>query len=199
MANRLYSKEQIGLYLRYFRENSHVPDYQKQSALGRALGISQKRMSHIENCLCAPDLEIVLRWCTLTGWHEGREMALYMYDVTPMALPPITPELNQRYIDSLINLKEQLMHAMESVDASIENYNSRRPGQAFSFINLMPEKKEIVDLIPAVKTVLYSAEREFGFDIPEVMRTWIQESLADGLTMPRLDELIRRTKGAVTA
>ncbi|SDH82562.1 hypothetical protein SAMN04489735_10715 [Aneurinibacillus thermoaerophilus] len=193
MANGLYNKQNLGLYLRFFRENSFVPGCEKQIVLAKILGISQKRVSEIENGFVKDiRLELALNWCTATGWHEGREVVMCMYGVDPLALPPITPEFNQRYGDALLNLRKQLKDALAAVDDLMEIWNSRRPNRIPQTKDMLSEKKQIIDVKSAINTTLYAAEREFSFEIPEVVRVWTQNTLSDGMIMPLPEELQKR-------
>jgi DNA-binding XRE family transcriptional regulator len=187
MANALYKRIEIGVLLGKARRESYNKLYCVKETLAKALKISAKKLSDIENGHCEPDLRVAAEWCKLTGHHEKWEAIKYIYRLEPLATPPIHPELNQSFPSGLMNIQEEKPEAGEALERLQQIYNKRRPGQPFDARGMVEHAKQLLDLIKASYTVLYAMERDCGLSLEEVARIWTQDAIAKGIVMPKVD------------
>lgn len=188
--NTVYSMFDVSDFLRHFRLNSYHPEVRTQVALATKLGRRQKDISNIENGVENPRLELIAEWCKVTGWYEGWKMIAHTYNLHPLAVPPIHPELSKDLGDAIINMRRQIKRAEEALDAIEEAYNSRRPTRKFEIDNMFKlDAREVFDLIPATETIMYAAERDVGLDITEINRLWTKSCIKDELLMPNISKM----------
>lgn len=193
MANIGYARQQIGLYLKHFRINSMQPSVRTQVALGIALGIDQKRVSNIECGYDEPSIKIAAKWCEITGWYEGWDMLTHMYRLDPFSLAPVDPILNQDVSDAILNLKKQLIEAGEAIGAlEKEEPKLKRmelKGVRPMSMSMQNHQKQLIDLIPAVKTLFYSLQRSGRANMGEVGSMWNNEAFREYVAMPKVEDL----------
>ncbi|WP_019123779.1 helix-turn-helix domain-containing protein [Brevibacillus massiliensis] len=193
MANKAYLRQQLGLYLKHFRINSYDHSLRTQSDLGAALGITQKQVSLIECGLSEPSVQLAAEWSKKTGWFEGCDLVTYLYGLDPLELVPVDPQLNQSVSEALHNLRRQLRQALEAVEQFVDDEPEvalaiRRGGYTVDPLTKFNEK-QIADLIPAVRTFFYAAERQNRTDLQEICSMWNVEALAEQVAMPKIDQL----------
>ncbi|WP_143018935.1 helix-turn-helix domain-containing protein [Natribacillus halophilus] len=188
--NTYYRRGNLGLWLRHFRLNSRNPSITSQTTLARKLFLEQKQISKIELGEVEPRIETAAEWCSLTGWREGWDIIAHMYQLHPFAVPPVHPELSERLSDSIINMRQQLMTALESLDEIEKANNKRRPTRELDIDNVFQQQiGDLFDLLPAVKSMMYAAERDIDLNIEEVTQKWTKGSVADQVVMPTMSQL----------
>lgn len=136
------------------------------------------------------DLELVARWCRVTGHHEVWKLIESIVGLEVLAVPPIHPELNKCLGDSIINFRKQMREAAESTQEIEELWNKRKPGKRFNSENIVQQAKHILDLKVAIDTVLYSLERECGLNLDEVAKVWSQNVVSKEIALISEEELI---------
>lgn len=193
MANTAYARQQIGLYLRYFRLNSYNHSCRTQVGIGAVIGLDQKRISNIECGYDEPSLQVAAEWCKATGWYEGWDLISHVYGLDPFGFVPVDPALNQDVSDALHNLRRQLKQALDAIEKLIDeepavNLAIRRGSYETNQV-MKINKKQVADLIPAVKSYFYALERENRAEMREIGYMWNLEALAEQVAMPKIDQL----------
>lgn len=188
MANTISSVNEIGILLSRCRKESYNRALTTQKALAIELGIDKKKMSDIENGYHIPRLELMAKWCTVTGHHEAWESIKFFYKLEPLATLPVHPEFNQSLSSGLINIQEEKPEAGEALEALQQIWNKRIPGRPFDARGMVEHAKQLVDLIKASHTVLYAMERDCGLSLEEVARMWNQNAKAKGIVAPQITE-----------
>lgn len=182
MSNKPYSLHTINHEMRDIREQMSF----SQSALGKALGRTQKQISEIENGLVDPTPELAIKWFTALGAFEHVDLVHYIYDLHPLAAAPVDPRLNEDLDRAILNLKKQIKHALESIEKIEDWISDLRPGRVTEVP--MNEFKEIYDLGPGMRTTLYALNREFGINLRSLSDDWTRKSLSTRVAMPRYEE-----------
>ncbi|GAA0463219.1 hypothetical protein GCM10008935_18580 [Alkalibacillus silvisoli] len=188
--NTYYRKSNFGEWLRYFRINSRDSSIESQSSLGKELHLDQKQISKIERGEVEPRIETAFKWCEITGWEEGQDIIANMYQLHPFAVPPVHPELSQRLSDSIGNMRQQMLTAIESLDHIERINNKRRPGRDLEIDDVLKKRiSDLFDLMPAVKSMMYAAKRDISLDIKEINQMWTCRCVADQVVMPTLNQM----------
>ncbi|MGG3012253.1 hypothetical protein ABEO98_22565 [Brevibacillus parabrevis] len=193
MANTAYARQQIGLYLRYFRLNSYDHSCKTQVGLGAVIGLDQKKISNVECGYDEPSLQVAAEWCKATGWYEGWDLISHVYGLDPFGFVPVNPILNQDVAKALHNLKRQMKQAREAIDLLIDEEPeidlAVRRGTYQMDATTKNLKKQVADLIPAVKTYFYALEREDRAAMREIGAMWNNEALSEQVAMPKISQL----------
>lgn len=193
MANTAYARQQIGLYLRYFRLNSYNHSCRTQVGIGAIIGLDQKRISNIECGYDEPSLQVAAEWCKATGWYEGWDLISHVYGLDPFGFVPVDPALNQDVAKALHNLRRQLKQAREAIDCLIDEEPeidlAVRQGNYRMDPSQKNQTKQIADVIPAIKTYFYALEREHRAEMRDIGAMWNNEALAERVAMPRINQL----------
>nr|WP_246407275.1 helix-turn-helix transcriptional regulator [Geomicrobium halophilum] len=176
--------------MRYFRINSRDSSIESQNALGKELHLDQKQISKIERGEVEPRIETSFKWCEITGWEEGQDIIAHMYELHPFAVPPVHPELSERLSDSIGNMRQQMMTAIESLNHIEKANNKRRPGRDLDIDDVLKKRiSDQFDLMPAVKSMMYAAKRDIGLDIREINQMWTSGCVADQVVMPTMSQI----------
>ncbi|WP_299090437.1 helix-turn-helix transcriptional regulator [uncultured Metabacillus sp.] len=182
MSNKPYSLHNLNQEMRDMRIQSDF----SQIALGQILGRTQKQMSEIENGLIDPSPELAINWFTALGAFEHVDLVHYIFDLHPLAAAPIDPRLNEDLGRAILNLKQQIQHALDSIESIEEWISDLRPGQVTEVP--MNDFKELYDLCPGVRTTLYALNREFGINLKTLSDDWTRKSISQRVAMPRYEE-----------
>ncbi|WP_368657663.1 helix-turn-helix domain-containing protein [Metabacillus halosaccharovorans] len=182
MSNKPYSLHNINLEMRDMRIQTGF----SQIALGKAINRTQKQISEIENGLVEPTPELAIKWFTALGAFEHVDLVHYIYNLHPLAAAPVDPRLNEDLGRAILNLKQQIKHALDAIE-NIEDWMAElRPGKVTDVP--MKDFKEIYDLGPGMRTTLYALNREFGIDLKSLSDKWTRKSLSTSVAMPRYEE-----------
>lgn len=178
----VYRKDSLGSVLKHFRVKSrkHTGGL-SQGMLADKLFVAQQAVSRIELGLEIPTKEIIAKWVRVTGYEEGWDLYANMNNLHRFALPPIRPELNERFSETLLNMEEQLQEAMRGLEILKSLQNQRIPGKPFEITPpFLSALQDLIDLKPAVKSVFYATERDLKADTEEVFSNWIIQNLTKG-------------------
>lgn len=182
MSNKPYSRHNINHLMRDLRNHSGF----SQIALGKVINRTQKQISDIENGLVEPTPELAIKWFTALGAFEHVDLVHYIYDLHPLAAAPINPELNEDLGRAILNLKQQIQHALDSINKIEEWMTDLRPGLVADVP--LNDFRELFDLCPGVRTTLYALNREFGINLKSLSDDWTRKSFSTRVAMPRYEE-----------
>ncbi|MDZ5782075.1 hypothetical protein [Marinococcus luteus] len=178
--NTLYSENDIRSMLKEARESASM----YQSTLADALynetkmGIcDQSYISAVERgAKPLPNVQLLCAWARATKDFELLEIISYRWNLSPVAMPPIRREYNSRFSNTLLNMQEQIQEAATDIHILERVYNNHLPGGEFEAnTDFVRALGSLVDLIPAVHSVLYAASRDLGYDIQEVQELWTKQ------------------------
>ncbi|MED4783469.1 hypothetical protein [Brevibacillus choshinensis] len=193
MANRAFSMGNFGEYLRHYRVNNPNPNMRTQIQVATHLRIDPKKVSKVECGEIEPDIALAAEWCIALEWYEGCDLLSHAYGLDPLGLVPVDPALNQNVSETLHNLRRQLKQALAAVEELIDNEPVANRAAMRGTYQLTTEAKnyikEVADVIPAIKSYLYAADREDRAEMREIGRMWNIEALTEQVAMPRIDQL----------
>ncbi|WP_079475588.1 helix-turn-helix domain-containing protein [Marinococcus halophilus] len=178
--NTLYNENDVRKMLKQARENAEL----YQSTLADILynetkmGIcDQSYISAVERgAKPLPNIQLLCAWARVTKDFELLEIISYRWNLSPVAMPPIRREFNSRFSNTLLNMQEQIQEAAADIHILERAYNNHLPGGAFEAdTDFVRAVGSLVDLIPAVHSVLYAASRDLGYDIQEVQELWTKQ------------------------
>ncbi|QDI90247.1 XRE family transcriptional regulator [Salicibibacter halophilus] len=187
--NSYYSRKNLGSWLKHFRLNSQNPSISSQTTLARKLFLEQKQVSKIELGEVEPRLETAAEWCKLTGWREGWDIVANIYGLHPFAVPPVHPELSERLPESIMNARQQLTTALDSLDEIERAITKRRPNKNIDIDDIKNNFMDLYDLKPAIKSMMYAAERDIELNIDEVKDEWTAKSVANEVVLPNMAQM----------
>lgn len=193
MANKAFCMRNFGEYLRHYRVNNPNPNMRTQIQIAKRLNLDPKKVSKVECGDIEPDIALAAQWCIALEWYEGCDLLTHAYGLDPLGFVPVDPELNQNVSETLHNLRRQLRQALESVEELIDHEPVSNRAARRGTYKLTTEAKnhikEVADVIPAVKSYLYAAERENRAEMREIGRMWNNEALSGQVALPRVDQL----------
>ncbi|KKB72456.1 MULTISPECIES: helix-turn-helix domain-containing protein [Bacillus] len=183
MENNPYNLDNLPSIMREIRKRYGFNQFQ----LGRLLGgKGQQYISDVENGLITLTPQLCIKWFEACEAYEHIDLVHYLFRLHPTAAAPIDPALNESASTAVINMIHQLKEALQATENLGKWLARERPGRAAELpIN---EIKQIFDLIPANKTLIYSLARNHGLKIQEVADRWTRKALVDHVAMARKEE-----------
>lgn len=184
MPNTAYARHNINEYMRRERIRANL----SQEQIGKLVGRTQRQVSDIENGYTEPAPALMVKWFGTVGSYEHIDLVHYIYQLHPLAGPPIDPRLNENLSNAILNLHKQMRDVLHRFDDIEEWQLERRPGQRGTEIDY-EDWKQIYDLYRSVQTIFYAAAREIGLDIRKVVNDWAAQAISDQVAMPRLEDM----------
>lgn len=183
MPNTAYARHNINEYMRRERIRANL----SQEQIGKLVGRTQRQVSDIENGYVEPAPAHMVKWFAAIEAYEHIDLVHYLYNLHPLAGPPVDPRLNNNLPNAILNLHKQMRDVLQRFDELLEWQIERRPGKARTEVNY-EDWKQIYDLYRSVQTIFYAATREIGLDIQKVINDWANQAISDQVAMPRIDE-----------
>ena len=175
----LYSPSQIGEILKISRERACQEKRRTKRFVSEELGITVQRLTNIEEGFSNPPFELAVDWCQLVEDYTALEKIKHIYQ---MGLPATDPRLLESVPNQLINLIQQATGAIGAAESLLQISKDMRPDKPISertSSDMLHLAEEILDLKQAVEATLTSMRTNWGLDIEQVTKNWIQEALAD--------------------
>lgn len=183
MENNPYNLDNLPAIMREVRKRYGLNQFQ----LGRLLGgKEQQYISDVENGLIKLTPKFCIKWFEACGAYEHIDLIHYLFHLHPTAAAPIDPALNESTSTAVINMTHQLEEALQAIKQLAKWIARDRPGRSAELP--MNEIKQIFDLIPANKTLIYSLSRNHGLNIKELADRWTRKALVDHVAMARKEE-----------
>lgn len=183
MENNPYNLENLPTIMREVRKKYGL----SQSQVGRLLGkYDQKSISAIEKGLVRLTPQFCIRWFEICEAYEHIDLVHYLFKLHPTASAPIDPALNESASTAVINMIHQLREALHATEQLSEWIARDRPGRVAELP--MNEIKQIFDLIPANKTLIYSLVRNHGLEMKDLADRWTRKAILDHVAMARKEE-----------
>ncbi|MCY8035596.1 helix-turn-helix domain-containing protein [Bacillus sonorensis] len=183
MSNNPYNLANLYKFLHTERKKARLTQYH----MGRLLGNKdQSYVSNVENGLVTLTPELCIKWFEACESYEHIDLVHYLFRLHPTAAAPIDPALNESASTAVINMIHQLKEALQATETLGKWLARERPGRSAELP--MNEIKQIFDLIPANKTLIYSLARNHGLNIKELADRWTRKALVDHVAMARKEE-----------
>ncbi|MGG3798019.1 hypothetical protein [Metabacillus fastidiosus] len=191
---RLYSPSAIGDILRISRERACQVEQRTKRYMADALGITEKRLTGMENGTSQVPFEIAMQWCQILEDYTALTKIKHIYG---MALPPTDPWLLESVADQLSNFIQQAQGAIEATEKLLQVSRQRRYGQQFSeseALEILKQSEEILDVQQAAECVIAALKMNWDMDVNQLFKNWIQEALVDKVIIPSVSEFENRRK-----
>ncbi|MCY7952203.1 helix-turn-helix domain-containing protein [Bacillus inaquosorum] len=183
MSNNPYKLDNLPKIMREVRKAIGLTQFQ----LGRLLGGKDQRyVSDVENGLNALTPELCIKWFEACGAYEHIDLVHYLFKLHPTAAAPIDPALNRSASNAVINMIHQLEEAIQATKHLSRWLANDRPGRSEDLP--LGDIKQIFDLIPANKTLIYSLVRSHGLNMQELADKWTRKALMDQVAMSKQEE-----------
>ena len=180
----LYSPSQIGTVLRVARERSCQVERRTKRYISHALGITERRLTNIEEGHSIPPFELAVDWCRIVQDYTALDKIKHIYQV---GLPATDPRLLESVPNQLSNLIQQATGAIEAAESLFKMSKDMRPGRSMNeqtTLEMINMAEEILDLKQAAEATLSSMRQNWGLDMEQVIKNWTQEAIADEVIIP---------------
>ncbi|MEH7103416.1 helix-turn-helix domain-containing protein [Bacillus velezensis] len=184
MENNPYNLRNLPQIMRSVRKSAGLAQYQIGNLIG---GKDQRYVSDVENGFSKLTPELCIKWFEICEAYEHIDLVHYLFRLHPTAAAPIDPALNESASAAVINMVHQLEEALEATKHLARWLASDRPGRRAGELP-MGDIKQIFDLIPANKTLVYSLARGHGLKIQELADRWTRKALVDQVAMAKHEE-----------
>ncbi|CAN2247604.1 helix-turn-helix domain-containing protein [Bacillus vallismortis] len=183
MSNNPYKIDNLPKIMREVRKEIGFTQFQ----LGRLLGGKDQRyVSDVENGLTTLTPELCIKWFDVCEAYEHIDLVHFLFKLHPTAAAPIDPALNESPSSAVINMLHQLEEALQATKHLARWLANGRPGRSEDLP--MGDIKQIFDLIPANKTLIYSLARSHGLSMQELADRWTRKALMDQVAMSKQEE-----------
>ncbi|MFJ8268499.1 helix-turn-helix domain-containing protein [Peribacillus asahii] len=179
----LYSPSQIGEILKIARERACQEERRTKRFVSEELGITVQRLTNIEAGFSNPPFELAVEWCKVIGDYTALEKIKHIYQ---MGLPATDPRLLESVPNQLINLIQQAEGAIEAAQSLLKISKNMRPGGVVNEtanVEMLGLAEEILDLQQAAEAALSSMRQNWSLDMEQVIRSWTQEAIHDGVVV----------------
>ncbi|MCM3436809.1 helix-turn-helix domain-containing protein [Bacillus licheniformis] len=183
MTNNPYNRRNLPKLMKEVRKRAGFAQYQLGNLIG---GKDQRYVSDVENDLIRLTPELCIKWFEACGAYEHIDLVHYLFRLHPTAAAPIDPALNKSASTAVLNMIHQLEEALQATRHLAQWIARDRPGRSAELP--MNEIKQIFDLIPANKTLIYSLARNHGLNIKELADRWTRKAIVDHVAMARNEE-----------
>ncbi|MCY9195993.1 helix-turn-helix transcriptional regulator [Bacillus atrophaeus] len=183
MANNPYNLDNLPKFLHIERKRARLTQFQMGKLLGNK---DQAYVSNIENGLITLTPDLCIKWFEKCGAYEHIDLVHYLFRLHPTAAAPIDPALNESASSAVINMVHQLEEALQATKHLAKWLVNDRPARKEELP--MADIKQIFDLIPANKTLIYSLVRNHGLKMNELADRWTRKALVDQVAMAKQEE-----------
>ncbi|MGG1077656.1 MULTISPECIES: helix-turn-helix domain-containing protein [Bacillus] len=183
MENNPYNLRNLPQIMRRARKAAGLAQYQIGILIG---GKDQRYVSDVENGFSRLTPELCIKWFEACEAYEHIDLVHYLFKLHPTAVAPIDPALNESASAAVINMIHQLEEALQATKQLARWLASDRPGRSNDLP--MGDIKQIFDLIPANKTLIYSLVRNHGLNMQELADRWTRKALMDQVAMSKQEE-----------
>ncbi|MFZ4452055.1 hypothetical protein [Salibacterium aidingense] len=193
---KLYNPSAIPTILKTARERALKPERRTKRWLTEHLGISERRLTGIEEGTSQIHLDECIEWCEAVEDPEALEQIMHIYGI---GLPPTDPRLLESVSDQLDNLKPEIEEAFQAAK-QIEQLSQRwRPWKGFKEHDqqlVESTAKQIFDIKHAAECLLSAMEKEWGLNKQHVEATWINGAISNDIVMRSVSdyEKLRRER-----
>ncbi|MDQ0299683.1 hypothetical protein J2S78_002103 [Salibacterium salarium] len=193
---KLYNPSAIPTILKTARERALKPERRTKRWLADQLGITERRLTGIEDRTSQIHLEECIEWCEAVEDSEALEQIMHIYGI---GLPPTDPRLLESVSDQLDNLKPEIEEAFQAAK-QIEKLSQRcRPWKGFNEHDQRLAEttaKQIFDIKHAAECLLTAMENQWGLNKEYVEATWINGAISNDVVMRSVSdfEKLRRAR-----
>ncbi|NPC91186.1 helix-turn-helix transcriptional regulator [Bacillus sp. WMMC1349] len=185
MSNNPYNLANLYKILHIERKKACLTQFQ----MGRLLGKKdQSYVSNVENGLVTLTPDLCIKWFEACEAYEHIDLVHYLFKLHPVAAAPIDPALNESVSTAVINMVHQLEEALQATKHLAQWVARDRPGRTEDLP--MNDIKQIFDLIPANKTLIYSLSRSHGLNMKELADRWTKKALMDQVAMRKKEAVL---------
>ncbi|WP_217988213.1 helix-turn-helix domain-containing protein [Terribacillus saccharophilus] len=171
------------------RERSVNTNMRQKKQLAEELGISQTRLSNIEDGMSVCPLDLALEWCRAVNDRTTEQAILHIFGT---ALPPTHPALVRNLPSQLVNHLEQLEEGINVTRRLLQIYADARPDKPFDAaqINEIEELAvQIVDTDQSSGCVLDSMALNWNINKDGVIDRWVLKTMNDGVIVRSSERL----------
>ncbi|MCY8975631.1 helix-turn-helix domain-containing protein [Bacillus atrophaeus] len=183
MANNPYNLDNLPEFLHIERKRARLTQFQMGKLLGNKV---QAYVSNIENGLITLTPDLCIKWFEKCGAYEHIDLVHYLFRLHPTPAAPIDPALNESASSAVINMVHQLEEALQATKHLAKWLVNDRPARKDELP--MADIKQIFDLIPANKMLIYSLVRNHGLKMNELADRWTRKALVDQVAMAKQEE-----------
>ncbi|WP_280146286.1 helix-turn-helix domain-containing protein [Bacillus amyloliquefaciens] len=181
MSNNPYNMDNLSTLLRIERQRAKLSQYQMGKIIGKR---NQSFISNVENGVFPLTPELCIKWFEACGAYEHIDLVHYLFRLHPTAAAPIDPALNESASAAVINMIHQLEEALQATRQLSRWLTNDRPGRQSEELP-MADIKQIFDLIPANKTLIYSLVRSHGLNMKDLADRWTRKALMSQVAMAK--------------
>lgn len=184
----IYRASSVSELLKSARESSANEEFKTKTGLSKALGIDLQRLRNIEDGFSHPEIELIRKWCELTGGDTEFQAILNIFGV---ALPPTDPRLLVDLDKQLVNFIEQAKKAIEVASTMLVQQTKLRPDKPIDKeVNLFITLAEIFfDIKQATESVIKSLEMNYRIS-EQIEKNWLQKMLLDNVLLTSVDKIL---------
>ncbi|MGY4689305.1 hypothetical protein [Salibacterium sp. K-3] len=181
--SRLYSPSSIPTILKTARERAWKPERRTKRWLAKQLGMTERRLSGIEDGTSQIHLEECIEWCETVEDTLALELILHVYGLSE---PPTDPRLLDNVPSQLDNFKAEVEESFTAAK-DIEKLSQHwRPWKGFEDREqqqVQATAKQIRDVRHAADCLLTAMNNEWGMNQQYVEATWINGGIANNILM----------------
>ncbi|KAF6538636.1 helix-turn-helix transcriptional regulator [Bacillus sp. EKM208B] len=184
MENNPYNLHNLPRIMRSVRKAAGLAQYQIGNLIG---GKDQRYVSDVENGFSKLTPDLCIKWFEACEAYEHIDLVHYLFKLHPTTAAPIDPALNESASAAVINMIHQLEEALQATRHLARWLANDRPGRQPEELP-MADIKQIFDLIPANKTLIYSLARSHGLNMKELAERWTRKALMSQVAMAKTEE-----------
>lgn len=186
----VYRPSALGEILKAAREYSVNENIRTKVALSKYLGMTQARLTGIEDGTSRINLNDALDWCEACSDRLARKAVMHIFGVSRI---PTDPRLIEKLEQQLVNYIDQAQKGIKAAQELLNFSKDMRPGRKFEErqINEIKEHAgQIDDTYQSAECVLMSIETNWGVSWVDVQNAWTSEALVDRVAVSSVDRLI---------
>ncbi|WP_026701477.1 hypothetical protein [Salibacterium aidingense] len=181
--SKLYSPSSIPTVLKTARERALKPERRTKRWLAEQLGMTERRLTGIEDGTSQIHLEECIEWCEAVEDFLALKHILHIYGISE---PPTDPRLLDSVSMQLDNFKTEVEEGFTAAK-DIEKLSQHwRPWKGFEDRDrqqMQAAAKQIRDVRHAADCLLTAMDNEWGLNRKYVEATWINGGIANNILM----------------
>ncbi|SFP17492.1 hypothetical protein [Salibacterium halotolerans] len=180
---RLYNPSAIPTILKTARERAKKPERRTKRWLAEQLGMTERRLTGIEDGTSQVHLEECIEWCEAVEDFLALKHILHIYGISE---PPTDPRLLDNVPSQLDNFKaevEESFIAAKDIEKLSQHW---RPWKGFEDRDrqqMQASAKQIRDVRHAADCLIVAMENQWGLNQQYVEATWINGGIANNILM----------------